>query len=81
MLYYKILYWGWGGCHTIYVEGASGVSFETQGIDNGRWSYEAGIGYEKDISATSAINVAYDYQGQGTDFSNNIISAKYVLKF
>ena len=62
-------------------EGASGVSFETQGIDNGRWSYEAGIGYEKDISATSAINVAYDYQGQGTDFSNNIISAKYVLKF
>ena len=62
-------------------EGATGVNFDTDGIDNGRWSYEAGIGYEKDLNKTSNINISYDYQGQGKDFSNNVISAKYVLKF
>ncbi|GAB1466578.1 hypothetical protein MASR2M54_20780 [Aliarcobacter cryaerophilus] len=29
--------------------GASGAKFGTDGIDNGRWSYQAGIGYELDI--------------------------------
>ncbi|MBD3830038.1 MAG: autotransporter outer membrane beta-barrel domain-containing protein, partial [Arcobacter sp.] len=62
-------------------EGAAGVKFGTDGIDNGRWSYEAGIGYEMDINKTNNINVSYDYQGQGSDFSNNVVSAKYVLKF
>lgn len=61
--------------------GASGVKFGTDGIDNGRWSYEAGIGYELDINKTNNINISYDYQAQGTKFSNNVISAKYVLKF
>lgn len=61
--------------------GNLGTSFDTKGIDNGRWSYEAGIGYELDINKTNNINISYDYQGQGTDFSNNVISAKYVLKF
>lgn len=61
--------------------GATGVKFGTDGIDNGRWSYEAGIGYEMDINKTNNINVSYDYQGQGKDFSNNVVSAKYVLKF
>ncbi|WP_252970923.1 autotransporter family protein [Aliarcobacter cryaerophilus] len=62
-------------------QGAAGVKFDTNGIDNGRWSYQAGIGYELDINKTNSINVSYDYQGQGTDFSNNTVSAKYVLKF
>ncbi|MFY4805535.1 autotransporter domain-containing protein [Aliarcobacter butzleri] len=62
-------------------QGASGVKFGTDGIDNGRWSYEAGIGYELDINKTNNINISYDYQAQGSDFSNNVISAKYVLKF
>ena len=62
-------------------EGATGVNFGTDGIDNGRWSYEVGIGYEMDINKTNNINVSYDYQGQGKDFSNNVVSAKYVLKF
>uniref|UniRef100_UPI000B2F4C46 autotransporter outer membrane beta-barrel domain-containing protein n=1 Tax=Aliarcobacter cryaerophilus TaxID=28198 RepID=UPI000B2F4C46 len=61
--------------------GAAGVKFDTKGIDNGRWSYQAGIGYELDISDRNNIHVGYEYQGQGKDFSNNIISAKYVLKF
>lgn len=62
-------------------EGSTGVKFDTDGIDNGRWSYQAGIGYELDINKTNSINVSYDYQGQGSDFSNNTLSAKYVLKF
>ncbi|WP_066166820.1 autotransporter family protein [Aliarcobacter cryaerophilus] len=62
-------------------QGAAGVKFDTNGIDNGRWSYQAGIGYELDINKTNSINVSYDYQGQGSDFSNNTVSAKYVLKF
>ncbi|MCT7485572.1 autotransporter domain-containing protein [Aliarcobacter cryaerophilus] len=62
-------------------QGNIGTSFDTNGIDNGRWSYEAGIGYELDINKTNNINISYDYQGQGSKFSNNVISAKYVLKF
>ncbi|MGJ0322557.1 autotransporter outer membrane beta-barrel domain-containing protein [Aliarcobacter cryaerophilus] len=62
-------------------QGNIGTSFDTKGIDNGRWSYEAGIGYELDINKTNNINISYDYQGQGSKFSNNVISAKYVLKF
>ncbi|MFV7789694.1 autotransporter outer membrane beta-barrel domain-containing protein [Aliarcobacter lanthieri] len=62
-------------------QGANGVKFGTNGIDNGRWNYEVGIGYELDINSRNNINISYDYQGQGTKFSNNVISAKYVLKF
>ncbi|WP_164071291.1 autotransporter outer membrane beta-barrel domain-containing protein, partial [Aliarcobacter cryaerophilus] len=62
-------------------QGNVGTSFDTNGIDNGRWSYEAGIGYELDINKTNNINISYDYQGQGSKFRNNVISAKYVLKF
>ncbi|MFY4805346.1 autotransporter outer membrane beta-barrel domain-containing protein [Aliarcobacter butzleri] len=62
-------------------QGNIGTSFDTNGIDNGRWSYEAGIGYELDINKTNNINISYDYQAQGNDFSNNVISAKYILKF
>lgn len=62
-------------------QGASGVSYDTDGIDNGRWSYEAGIGYERDINENSNINFSYNYQAQGSSFANNTISAKYVLKF
>ncbi|WP_164469265.1 autotransporter family protein [Aliarcobacter cryaerophilus] len=61
--------------------GASGVKFGTDGIDNGRWSYEAGIGYELDINKRNNINISYDYQAEGTKFKNNVVSAKYVLKF
>jgi outer membrane autotransporter protein len=62
-------------------QGASGVSFDTAGIDNGRWSYDLGVGYEMDINDFSNINFSYNRQGQGSDFVNNTISAKYVLKF
>jgi outer membrane autotransporter protein len=62
-------------------QGASGVSFDTDGIDNGRWSYDVGAGYEMDINENSNINFSYNRQGQGSDFTNNTISAKYLLKF
>jgi outer membrane autotransporter protein len=62
-------------------QGASTVTFDTTGIDNGRWSYEAGVGYERDINENSNINFSYNYQAQGSSFANNTISAKYVYKF
>ncbi len=62
-------------------QGASSVSFDTDGIDNGRWSYDVGFGYERDIDESSNINVSYNKTGEGSDFSNNTISAKYLMKF
>ena len=61
--------------------GASGVSFDTNGIDNGRLSHEIGFGYEKEINTNSNINFSYNYQGTGTDYTDHLVSAKYVLKF
>ena len=62
-------------------QGASGVTFDTDGIDNGRWSYDVGVAYENQIDDLSNINFSYNYQGKGSDYSNNVISAKYTYKF
>lgn len=62
-------------------QGAAGVTFDTNAIDNGRLSYKAGIGYERDLNESSNINVSYDYSGEGSDYSNSTISLKYVYKF
>lgn len=62
-------------------QGASGVTFDTDGIDNGRVSYDIGIGYENQITELSNINFSYNYQGKGSDYSNNVFSAKYTYKF
>ena len=62
-------------------QGASGVTFDTDGIDNGRWSYDVGIAYENQVTDLSNINFSYNYQGKGSDYSNNVISAKYTYKF
>ena len=62
-------------------QGASGVTFDTDGIDNGRWSYDVGVAYENQIDDLSNINFSYNYQGKGSDYSNNVISAKYTYRF
>ena len=62
-------------------EGASAVKFASQSIDNGRWRYNAGLGYDAHINEVSSINVSYDFQAQGRDFTNNVLSAKYEYKF
>ncbi|MGE4382227.1 MAG: autotransporter domain-containing protein [Arcobacter sp.] len=62
-------------------QGASGVTFDTNGIDNGRWSYDVGIGYENQLNNLNNINISYNYQAKGSDYSNNVISAKYTYKF
>lgn len=61
-------------------EGAVGVEFETDGIDNGRWQYETGIAYERNITKGSNVNFGYNYQEQGS-FDNHTLSAKYVYTF
>lgn len=62
-------------------EGASGVTFDTNTIDNGRWGYSVGVGYERDIDENNSFNVSFDYEGQGSDYRNSTVSAKYVYKF
>ncbi|MCT7583517.1 autotransporter outer membrane beta-barrel domain-containing protein [Aliarcobacter butzleri] len=61
--------------------GASGVSFDTKGIDNGRWNYIAGVGYDVNLDSQNNLNVQYNYQGEGSKYSNNVISLNYMYKF
>lgn len=62
-------------------QGARGVTFDTDGIDNGRISYDVGVGYERNFDDLSNLNISYNYQGKGSDYSNNVVSAKYTYKF
>ena len=61
-------------------EGATDVNFQTKGIDNGGFVYDAGIGYELS-GKRSSVDFMYNTQGEGSTFNNNIFSAKYVYKF
>lgn len=54
---------------------------DSESIDNGRVSYALGLGYEIDLKNNSNINFAYEYSGEGSGYSNNTISAKYVIIF
>ena len=47
-------------------EGASGIKFNTVGIDNGRWNYDVGVGYEREVTLGSSINLSYNYQREGS---------------
>lgn len=62
-------------------QGASGVSFDTAGIDNGKTTYSLGLGYERSLTNDSTINFTYDYEAQGSKYSTNAVSMKYVLTF
>ena len=57
------------------------LKFITNGIDNGRWNYGAGIGYETQLSKESVINLMYNYEAQGSSFDNHSISARVQYKF
>ncbi|MFW3326919.1 autotransporter outer membrane beta-barrel domain-containing protein [Aliarcobacter butzleri] len=61
--------------------GANGVTFDSKGIDNGRWKYEAGIGYVIDINNSNNLSLDYNYQGEGSKFRNNVVSVNYNYKF
>ena len=52
-----------------------------QGIDNGRWKYQAGVGYATDINDTNSLSLDYNYQGEGSKFRNNVVSVNYNYKF
>jgi len=57
------------------------VKFTTNGIDNGRWVYKAGAGYERKVSKESTINLMYNYEAQGSSYDNHAISARFEYKF
>lgn len=54
---------------------------DTKSIDNGRLGFTIGLGYEKELTKNSNINFSYEYAGEGSRYSTNTISAKYVLTF
>ena len=54
---------------------------DTKSIDNGRFGYAVGLGYEKELTNNSNINFSYEYAGEGSRYSTNTVSAKYVLTF
>jgi outer membrane autotransporter protein len=62
-------------------QGASGLSYNTEGIDNGRVSYDLGFGYENDLNDLSNVSVNYNLQGEGSDYLNHVVSVKYTYNF
>jgi len=61
--------------------GNSSLSFTTKGMENDRLSYEAGIGIKKSINDETNLRFEYNYEGRGSTFSNQTISAKLSWKF
>ena len=57
------------------------VSFDTNGIDNGRWQYQAGLGYDLNLDNKNNMNFSYKYQGEGSKYNNNVVSLDYIYKF
>lgn len=56
-------------------------SFDTKGIDNGRWNYLAGLGYDVDVNNQNNINVSYNFQGEGSKYTNHGLALNYRYKF
>lgn len=56
------------------------VLFNSEGINNGRLSYEAGIAYEIRVDKKNNFNIAYKYIEEGK-FSNNVLMLNYDYKF
>jgi len=62
-------------------QGSPAVKFQVEGVNNGRWTHELGLGYERRTSETSHLNFLLTHQGAGTKYRNNAISVTYNLKF
>ncbi|MCT7472182.1 autotransporter outer membrane beta-barrel domain-containing protein [Aliarcobacter cryaerophilus] len=56
-------------------------SFDTKGIDNGRWNYIAGLGYDVDVNNQNNINLSYNFQGEGSKYTNHGLALNYRYKF
>lgn len=62
-------------------EGAPNAVFDTKGIDNGRWEYEAGLGYAINLDEQNNFNISYKYLGEGNKYNNNTLTLNYNYKF
>jgi outer membrane autotransporter protein len=51
------------------------------GIDNGRWKYVAGLGYDVDVNNQNNINLSYNFQGEGSKYTNHGLALNYRYKF
>jgi outer membrane autotransporter protein len=62
-------------------QGASGLTFTTEGIDNGPFIYEAGAGVSKKLNEELAFDLKYELDGRGSDYTNHTLYAKVNYKF
>ena len=62
-------------------ENVSDVSFETDGIDNGRWKANAGIDYEISLSNNNKLNITGEYNMRGSGFRSYSGSFRYEWDF
>lgn len=61
--------------------GSPVVAFETNGIDNGGWIYDIGVGALITDKFGGHLELTYHYTGEGNTFYNNVFSTKYTWKF
>jgi len=61
--------------------GAPSATFDTKGIENSSWGYEAGFGVAKKLKDNLSFDLKYDTSGLGDSFITHTVSAKINLKF
>ncbi|WP_143471335.1 autotransporter outer membrane beta-barrel domain-containing protein, partial [Lebetimonas natsushimae] len=60
--------------------GANGATFTAKGIKMSRFGYNAGVGYNRNITDTFSVNIGYNFEGR-SDFRNNQAEMKFNWKF
>ncbi len=58
-----------------------GATFSTEGIKNNPLIYKVGLGVAVKLNKDNYIDFKYDFNGRGSDFLNQVISAKFNYKF
>lgn len=69
------------GASTSSYAGDTSLSFVTNGIDNSRWTYGAGVGIESHVNEQFKFRIHYDYLGRDSEYDNNTIFIKLNYEF
>ena len=62
-------------------EGASSLVFSTDGVDTSPVVYTAGVGMAQKLTDDLNVDLKYDMEGRGSDYTNHMVSAKINWKF
>lgn len=61
--------------------GNTDLTFNTQGMENDKLSYEIGLGVKRSINEETDIRVEYNYEGRDRSFSSQTVFAKLSWSF